>query len=113
MAHLLVVASMLAIFPPPLSCFCPLAPYCPLSWHLTANLPPADTLLLLTGWHPTPGWPTPPSVLSDRCTPPQLRPAIVLHCLRACRKPLGRTMSLPARWLSTVTVSAHLPLVFL
>jgi len=56
------VASLLAILPPSTSRFCPLAPYCPISWHLTANpppqlapycSPPAGTLLLLTGWHPT------------------------------------------------------------
>jgi len=62
------VASLLAILPLPPSQFRPLAPYCPLSWHLTANppprlapycSPPAGTLLLITGWHPTahpPGW---------------------------------------------------------
>jgi len=63
MAHLSVVASPLAILPLPPSRFRPLAPYCPISRHLTANpppqlapycSPPAGTLLLLTGWHPTP-----------------------------------------------------------
>jgi len=70
MARLSVVASRLAILPLPPSRFRPLAPYCPLSWHLTATpLPgwhptathrlapycysPAGTLLVLTGWHPT------------------------------------------------------------
>ena len=54
MACLLVVASPLAILPLPCSRFCPLAPYCPISWHLTAkSSPPAGTLLLPTGWHPT------------------------------------------------------------
>jgi len=70
MARWSVVASPLAILPLPPSRFCPLAPYCPLSWHLTAKnsspgwhptAPPpvAGTLLLLTGWHLTahlPGW---------------------------------------------------------
>jgi len=62
MARLSVVPSPLAILPPSPSQFRPLAPYCPISWHLTANPPhrlapycssPAGTLLLLTGWHPT------------------------------------------------------------
>ena len=66
------MASPLAILPPTPSRSCPLALYCPISWHLTANPPPrlapycspphrlapycyspAGTLLLLTGWHPT------------------------------------------------------------
>jgi len=64
------VASPLTILPLPPSLFRLLAPYCPLSWHLTAKnsspgwhptAPPplAGTLLLLTRWHPTaqlPGW---------------------------------------------------------
>jgi len=45
MARLSVVASPLAILPLPPSRFRPLAPYCPLSWHLTATP--------LPGWHPT------------------------------------------------------------
>jgi len=54
MARLSIVASPLAILPPPPSRFRPLAPYCPISWHLTANYPPpAVTLLLPTGWHST------------------------------------------------------------
>ena len=65
MARLSVVASLLAILPLPPSRFRPLAPYCPINWHLTAKKtplqagtllltpPPAGTLLLLTGWHPT------------------------------------------------------------
>jgi len=62
MARLSVVASPLAILLLSPSRFRPLAPYCPISWHLTANPPhrlapycssPAGTLLLLTGWHPT------------------------------------------------------------
>jgi len=56
------VASPFAILPPPPSPFRPLAPYCPISWHLTASnpsrlapycSPPAGTLLLITSWHPT------------------------------------------------------------
>jgi len=62
MALLSVVASPLAILLLSPSRFRPLAPYCPISWHLTANPPhrlapycssPAGTLLLLTGWHRT------------------------------------------------------------
>jgi len=45
MTCLSIVASLLAILPLPPSRFCPLARYCPLSWHLTAYLPP--------GWHHT------------------------------------------------------------
>jgi len=45
MASLLVIASPLAILPPPPFWFRLLALYCPASSHLTANLPP--------GWHPT------------------------------------------------------------
>jgi len=54
MARLSVVATPLAILPPSSSRFRPLAPYCPISWHRTAEtLPQAGTLLLSTGWHPT------------------------------------------------------------
>jgi len=70
MAPWSVVTSPLAILPPTPSQFCPLAPYCPISWHPTATplpgwhpsahhrlapycSPPAGTLLLTTGWHPT------------------------------------------------------------
>ena len=67
------------ILPPPTSRFRPLAPYCPLSWHLTAKnsspgwhptapFPPAGSLLLPSlrlapycslpsGWHPTAPFP--------------------------------------------------------
>ena len=45
MAPLSVVASPRAILPPSTSRFRPLAPYCPISWHLTAKP--------LPGWHPT------------------------------------------------------------
>jgi len=49
-----VVASLLAILPLPPSRFHQLAPYCPLSWPLTAKTPPpAGTLLLPSGWQPT------------------------------------------------------------
>jgi len=60
-----LVASPFAILSPPASQFCPPAPYCPLSLHLTALPPPwpapycyspAGTLLLLMGWHPTAQW---------------------------------------------------------
>jgi len=48
------VASPLGILPLPPSRFCPLPPYCPLSWHLTAKTPPpAGTLRLPSGWQPT------------------------------------------------------------
>jgi len=51
MARLSVVASPFAILPLPPSRFCPLAPYCPISWHLTAKPPlPAGTLLLPPLW---------------------------------------------------------------
>jgi len=62
MARLSAVASLLAILPEHPSRFRPLAPYCPISGHLTANPPTqlasnwsplAGTLLLLTRWHPT------------------------------------------------------------
>ena len=53
-ARLSAVASRLAILPPSISRFCPLAPCCPVSWHLTAAfLSLAGTLLLAVGWHPT------------------------------------------------------------
>jgi len=48
------VASPLTILPLRPSRCRPLAPYCPLSWHLTAKTPfPAGTLLLPSGWQPT------------------------------------------------------------
>jgi len=54
MARLSVVASLLLILPLPPCRFCPLAPYYPFSWHLTAkNYSPAGTLLLSVGCHPT------------------------------------------------------------
>jgi len=97
MARWSVVASPLAILPLPPSRFRPLAPYCPLSWHLTAKnsspgwhptAPPplAGTLLLLTGWHPTAhisGWHPLCSVAplalspSDRSASPRLRLVVV------------------------------------
>jgi len=49
-----VVASPLAILPLPPSRFRPMARYCPISWHLAAKTPPpAVTVLLPSGWHPT------------------------------------------------------------
>ena len=60
MARLLVVASPFGILPLPPSRVRPLAPYCPISWHLTAsNSPwlapycssPATTLLIITAWY--------------------------------------------------------------
>jgi len=45
MARLSVLGSPLAILPPSTLRFRPLAPYCPISWHLTAKP--------LPGWHPT------------------------------------------------------------
>jgi len=95
MVNLSVLPSPLAILPPPSSRFLPLALYCLFSWHLTAYLP--------LGWHPTTTHQLAPycyspagtllpcgsarlSILSDRCAPPRLRPAMVLHCLRGCRQ---------------------------
>jgi len=107
MARLSVVASPFVILPLHPSRFRPLAPHCPISWPLTANLPhrlapswspPAGTLLLLTGWHPTSHhrWMAPPlpggsarlpSLSPLRFTLPsqtllRLRLIMVLHCLR-------------------------------
>jgi len=57
-----VVATPFTILPPPPSLFRPLAPYCPMSWHLSPSNPPqltpycplpAGTLLLISDWHPT------------------------------------------------------------
>ena len=107
MARLSVVASPLAILPLPPSQFRPLAPYCPLSWPLTAIPPqrlapycssPAGTiLLLLPGWHPTanyrwlasplpsgsarPPASLPPAIYSRSQSSLRLRLIIVLHCL--------------------------------
>jgi len=89
MARLSVVASPLAMLPLPPSRFRPLAPYCPLSWHLTANPPPrlapycsppppAGTLLLPIGWHPTANhrWLAPPLPGGSARPPASLPPAI-------------------------------------
>ena len=93
------MASPLAILPLPLSRFRPLAPYCPIGWHLTANpphrlapycSPPAGTLLLLTGWHPT-----------------------ALHRLAPyCYSPAGTLLLIVVGWhpLCPVAPLAHLPL---
>ena len=56
MARWSVVPSPLAILPLPPSWFRPLAPYCLLSWHLTAKNPSP-------GWHPT----APPLWLAPYC----------------------------------------------
>jgi len=97
MAHQSAVASLLAILPLLTSRFRPLAPYCPISWHLTAKTPPpagtlrlpplwlapycyspAGTLLLIVvGWHPL--CPVAPLAVypSDRLAPPRLRLVVV------------------------------------
>ena len=87
MACYSVVASPLAILHLPPSRFCPLAPYCPISWHLTASHPPllapycyslaGTLLLLLLGWHPL--CPVAPLALylSDRLTLAWLRLVVV------------------------------------
>jgi len=102
MARSSVVAGPLPILPPPPSRFCPLALYCPLSWHLTAYTSLlASTLLQLTGWHPTAA-----HLLAPYCPVAPLAPlsspivAILLgyaqpcHCTAsvAAAKRLGRTM---------------------
>jgi len=69
-------------------------------YRTTTLLSLAGTLLLPMGWHPTaaywlafplPGGSPRPSILPDRRTPPQLRPVVVLPCLRGCRQRLGST----------------------
>jgi len=95
MAHLSVVASLLAILL--LSFF----QFCPLVLLLPPFLSLAGTRLLPIGWHPTATlWLAPycssslagipsawwlgfPSTLSDWLTPPRLRLVVILHCLRA------------------------------
>jgi len=98
MARLSVVASLFAILPLPPSRFRPLAPYCPITWHLTTENPPqagtlllpppqrlasycyspAGTLLLLVvGWHPL-GSVAPLALSpSDRSALPWLRLVVV------------------------------------
>ena len=97
MARESVVASPLAILPLPPSRFRPLAPYCPLSWHLTAKnsapgwhptaprlglapycYSPAGTLLLIiVGWHPLCLVAPLAFYPSDRLAPPRLRRVVV------------------------------------
>ena len=77
MARLSAFASPLAILHPPPSRFRRLPPYCPISWHLTANplhrlapycSAPAGTLLLIiVGWHPLSLWLRSPTCLSPSC----------------------------------------------
>jgi len=104
MAHLSVVASPLAILPPSTSLFLPLAPYCPISWHLTAKTPPrlapycsppTATLLLLTGWHPTATLRLAPYCYSSNgLTLPWFRLLVVSYCLRAyCPTPWIKVMT--------------------
>jgi len=70
-------------------------------YRTTTILSLAGTLLLITGWHPTaprwlasplPGGSTRLSSLPDRCTPPRLRPVVVLHCLGGGRQRLEATL---------------------
>ena len=86
MARWSVVASPFVILPLPPSRFCPLAPYCPISWHLTAkNSSP--------GWHPTaPLWLAP-----------------------YCYSPAGTLLLIVVGWhpLCPVAPHAHLPLSLL
>jgi len=100
MARWSVVASLLAILPPLPSQFRPLAPYCPLSWHLTAKnsfpgwhptapplrlapycYSPAGILLLLTGWHPTATHRLAPDCLSSLAGIPSARWLRLPTCL--------------------------------
>jgi len=105
MARWWVVASPLAILPLPPSRFRPLAPYCPLSWHLTAkNSSP--------GWHPTApppsGWhPTASHRLAPYCSPSWLaspllggsaRPSLPLRSFGHSSVTPSRGIALPP-WL--------------
>jgi len=110
MARLSVVASPFTILRLPPSRFRPLAPYCPISWHLTAKTPPpAGTLLLpplclapycyspagtllLTFLAGIPLCSVAPLALlspSDRSAFPRLRLVVVQHCLRGFVQRLG------------------------
>ena len=86
MARLSAAASLLAILPPSSSRFCPLAPDC---YHP----PPAGTLLLITGWHPT---------ATHRQAP-------------YCYSPAGTLLLIVVGWhpLCPVAPLAHLPLSLL
>jgi len=81
--------------------FLPPSPGSVCSYRTTPILSLAGTLLLITGWHPTaPRWLASPlpggsarlAFLPDRCTPPRLRPVVVLHCLGGGRQRLGATL---------------------
>jgi len=102
MARFSVLASPLAILPPPLPGLSPCTVLLDSSpWLACDCCLSAGTLLLLTGWHPTshrrwlasalPSGLARLSTLPDHRTPPRLPPVVVLHCLRGCRRRLGAT----------------------
>ena len=97
------MASPLAILPLPPSRFRPLAPYCPLSWHLTARSTPrlAPYRSPRTGWHPT-AHPAPAGTLP--LTPHRLAPY--------CYSPAGTLLLIVVGWhpLCLVAPLAALPL---
>jgi len=123
MARLWVVASRLPILPGSTSRFCPLAPYCPISWHLTAkHLPgghptalrrlapycysPAGTLLLLVrSGDPPSVTPScrialPPWLLSnalDRCNDLHNRPSGISGPTVSVFSPVDGHLSTPLR----------------
>ena len=104
MAHWSAVASPLVILPLPPSRFRPLAPYCPLSWHLTAkNPPPAGTRLLPpSGWHPTATHRLAPYCSPSWLAPPLLggsaRPSLPLRSFGPSSVTPSRRIALPP-WL--------------